>query len=54
MGQPKQLPIPKPKNKETAMQKGDRLVENMKRYDALCEDDRALTCGVYPFADWGF
>ena len=52
VGEPLQLPIPEPEHRETPAQKGDRLIENMKRYDELCKVDPALVCGDYPFHEW--
>ena len=52
VGEPLQLPIPEPEHRETPAQKGDRLIENMKRYDESCKVDPALVCGDYPFHEW--
>ncbi len=43
-----------PGHKESPAQKGDRLIHNMKHHDQACKTDPTLTCGVYPFTEWGF
>ncbi len=41
-----------PVDYETPQEKGDRLIENMKKYDEACKTDPTLTCGDYPFHEW--